>query len=442
MTELTFQDTNERPYECNVCHKRFSRSDVLHRHAKNHGDGASKVKAKDAVANRQPSAASGVSPMNMGPGAENGSHLLPPIGSLTTPREMALPVTGTPLDFLANVSAQHVRADPNIHPMLLDEQQPYFGWNEVAPADQPGQHNVPAFESTSNDMLQMWLEPRTDVGSNSGSLDLGHFPLMTPDQQTRTSVDSGRSGVDNIPSERFSRVQRCWLAPNHTGRLINSLWKDIVQTSGDNIFSRDYLHLPNDPNLLQGSRYGIDDDCRGRLQAAFAQVPSNFSHLQSPRNDNGSPATFDKFFPNMHFPPAEVMDMALDLYFRTFHPLAPCVHLPTFEAKNTHLPYLYVMILIGMLMLGTKGTTGFVLKNFTHVMEKITAELSKCSMGVETPSNVVSIFGTAFLFLNLAVLTGVSGASFQTTYFSTNYSTGDISFRAMSDALCKPDVGE
>ncbi|KAJ6036456.1 hypothetical protein N7540_000735 [Penicillium herquei] len=345
--------------------------------------------------------------MTGGPGLENGAHLLPSIGNLPTPRDMSLPVAGTGLDFLANVSAQQGRADPNIHPMLLDEQQSFFGWGDVTHVDQNMQQNSQAFESTHSDMLQLWLEPRTEVGSNPGSLDLGHVPLMNCDQQNRNSIDSGRSAGDNIPNERFSKVQRCWLAPNHTGRLINSLWKEIVQTHGDNIFSRDYFHLPNDLNLLQGSRYGIDDDCRRRLQTAFAQTSIPFSQMQSPMNDAVSATTYDspsKTFP--HFPPAEVLDMALDLYFRNFHPLVPCVHLPTFEAKKTHLPYLYVMCLIGMMLLGTKGTTMFVLKNFTHVLEKITADLAKCSLGGETPTNVVSTFATTFLFLNLAVLTG------------------------------------
>jgi hypothetical protein len=41
------------------------------------------------------------------------------------------------------------------------------------------------------------------------------------------------------------------------------------------------------------------------------------------------------------------------------------------------------------------------------MLEKITAELAKCTMGVESPASAMSIFATAFLFLNLAVLTGV-----------------------------------
>lgn len=41
------------------------------------------------------------------------------------------------------------------------------------------------------------------------------------------------------------------------------------------------------------------------------------------------------------------------------------------------------------------------------MLERVTADLAKCTMGVESPSSTISIFATAFLFLNLAVLTGV-----------------------------------
>lgn len=324
----------------------------------------------------------------MVPGPENGTQLLPTVGAeahqianLATPRDVPLSAPGMPhssLDFLADISAHHGRTEPDVTSMMLDEQQHYFGWSDVNPADQAAHRNGMTFDNipNANDMLQMWLEPRADTGSNHGSLDLmrdSHFPLMsdsnmvvTPGQQNRQSVDSGNTGGDSIPNERFAKVQRCWLAPpNHTGRLMNSLWRDIVYTDVDNLFSVNSLQLPSDPGLLQGSRCGVDEDCRRRLQAAFGRSFA-YPQMQSPRNGAASPATTSSasnLFPN--FPPAEILDMALDLYFRTFHPLVPFVHLPTFSAKKARLPLLYVMCLIGMMLLGTKGTTNFVSRNFT-----------------------------------------------------------------------------
>lgn len=315
-------------------------------------------------------------PMLAGPVPGNAAQLLPPVSAdmhhiarLPTPRDVPLSVPGVPpssLDFLADISAHHGRTESDSHSMLADEQQSYFGWSEGTPADQAAQRNLMSFDSGSNDM-QLWLEPRADSASNLGSLESmrdGHFPglndslAVTPHTQDTHSIEMGKNSGDSIPNERFSKVQRCWLAPlNHTGRVMNSLWRNVAYTDLENLFSAP-IDLPSQPNFIQGSRWGVDEDCRRRLQAAFGEAPFIYP-MPSPRNGATSPAALGKF------PPAEILDMALDIFFRTFHPLVPFVHLPTFSAKKTRLPLLYVMCLIGMMMLGTKGTTVFVAKNFT-----------------------------------------------------------------------------
>lgn len=316
--------------------------------------------------------------MLAGPIPDNATQLLPSVNAdmhniarLPTPRDILLSAPGassSSLDFLADISAHHGRTEPDLHSMVVDEQQqPYFGWSEGTPVDQSAQRNIMAFDSSSNDTLQMWLEPRADSASNLGSLGVmrdGHFSdfndslTVTPHSRDPHSIEISKNTGENIPSERFSRVQRCWLAPpNHTGRVMNSLWRDIAYTDLDNLFSVT-SHLLSIPNLISGSRWGVDEDCRRRLQAAFSQTPFPYS-MHSPRNGALSPMA-----PG-NFPPAEILDMALDIFFRTFHPLVPFVHLPTFSARQTRLPLLYVMCLIGMMMLGTKGTTVFVARNFT-----------------------------------------------------------------------------
>lgn len=361
-------------------------SDVLSRHAKGHDQpnaGATAVARKDSAGqapDRPLSLIAGISPMS---GPEHGT--LPAVGpevnqtpNFAAAGDVNLSTTGvhpSSLDFLAGVSLHQGRSESDMKSMMLDEQQPYFGWNEATTADPNTQRNSMTFEPVPNDMLQLWLEPRTDTGSNYSSLDLirdGHVPMisenavLTPDQQNRNSVDSGKSGCDNIPIERFNKVQRCWLAPpNHTGRLMNCLWRDIVYTDADNLFSVNSIYVAGETGLLEGSRCGVDDDCRRRLQAAFGQAFA-YPHMQSPRNEAISPSTTGSASTSFgNFPPAEILDMALDLYFRTFHPLVPFVHLPTFSPKKTRLPLLYVMCLIGMMLLGTKGTANFVSRNFT-----------------------------------------------------------------------------
>ncbi|CAG8893022.1 unnamed protein product [Penicillium egyptiacum] len=332
----------------------------------------------------------------------------------TTSRDAPLASTGLPssLDYLADISAHHGRTDQDLAVMMIDDQLQYSGWNAVTQAAQMSHRAGLAFDHGEKDLLQIWLEPRTDSASND-TLDLmddSNFPLMgdnlmiAPDQQNRHSVDSS----DKIPSERFARVQQCWLAPANTGRLINSLWRDIAMSPVDNIFSVQSSHLLNEPSVVQGSRCGFDEDCRWRLQAAFGPTTVS-AYMQPPIDRNIPPATPTSTLNHSDFPPAEIFDMALDLFFRLFSPLLPFVHLPTFSAKDARPSLLYVMTLVGMTLLGTKGTTAFVSRNFSDALNKVTAEFARCSVGLESASGTVTLFATVLLLINLAGLTGEKG---------------------------------
>ncbi|KAJ6156755.1 hypothetical protein N7497_005640 [Penicillium chrysogenum] len=384
-------------------------SDVLSRHAKGHNQ-ANATAGPSEAPNRQSAViavASSIIP-EAGNGATSAESQIP---VSTISQDAPLALTGLPssLEYLADISAHHGRTETDLGVMMFDDQQHDFGWNAATPADHMSHQAGVAFDPGPKDMLKMWLEPCTDSASND-SLDLmgdSNFPLMgdnsmiTPDQQNRRSVDSS----DKIPNERFTRVQQCWLAPPNTGRLINSLWRDIAMSPVDNIFSVQSLHLHNEPSIIQGSRCGFDEDCKQRLQAAFGQMTVS-AYMESPSNRNIPPATPTSTLNHSDFPPAEIFDMALDLFFRLFNPLLPFVHLPTFSAKKTRPSLLYVMTLVGMTLLGTKGTTAFVSRNFSSALNKVTAEFSRCSMGLESVSGTVTSFATVLLLINLAGLTG------------------------------------
>jgi hypothetical protein len=331
-------------------------SDVLSRHAKGHNQ-ANATAGPSEAPHRQPVIA-GTS-MVPGNGFVSTESQIPP---LSTTRDAS---TGLPssLEYLADISAHHGRAESDLGAMINDQQ--YFGWNAATP-DQVSHQAGLAFDPGSKDMLQMWLEPRPDSKLN-GSLDLmhdSHFPLMSDNliltpEQDRHSVDR-----DSIPNERFARVQQCWLAPPNTGRLINTLWRDIAMSTVDNIFSVQLSHLPSEPSVVQGSRCGFDEDCRQRLQAAFGSIAVS-PHIQSPTDRIIASVAPTSTLHHSGFPPAEIFDMALDLFFRLFNPLLPFVHQPTFSAKKAQPSLLYVMTLVGMTLLGTKGTTAFVSRNFS-----------------------------------------------------------------------------
>lgn len=402
-------------------------SDVLSRHAKGHNP--QNTNASDGPG-RKPSATSGRRPSTITGTStiapeDNGQHITQATGTEganhlsnvpVTPQELptlsattAIPPSS--LDFLADISThQHAQTEPDANPMMVDNRQGYMSWNGVTPAGQQS-HNEAMFGAMPNDIMQLWLEPRGDASSHHGSLDLmqdsnsglveNNFPVF-PEQHYRHSVDAVNS--ETIPNERFAKVQRFWLAPSNAGRRpTNSLWGDVACSDVDNLFVMPTTNLLDDQSdRLQGSRYGLDEQCKQRLQATFGQLPP-----QLHQNNSLSPTSLDSTLRSLpYFPPAEVLDMALDLYFRNFHPLMPFVHIPTFSAKKTRLPLLYVMCLIGMIMLDTRGTTNFVIKDFPFVLGRVTAELGRCFTGNETLLETMSAYATALLFLNLAAMTG------------------------------------
>lgn len=319
----------------------------------------------------------------------------------------AAPIPSSSLDFLADISANHARAENDVHSMMVDNQQGYLGWNGMDPIDQ-STNREPIYDAMPGDMLQLWLEPRGGTSSHHSSLDMmrdsklglaGDNFSTTSDRQYRNDVDTGKSG--DIPNERFAKVQRVWLAPSSsTGRLINCLWRSVAGSDVDNIFETAAMDLSSQPESLDGSRYGLNEECKQRLHASFNQYLPHF------RQSHMSTTTGPTLNSLPNFPPAEILDMSLDLYFRDFHLLMPFVHLPTFSANKTRLSLLYVMCLIGMIALDTKGTTDFVTRSFSFVLSRLTSELAQCSIGIEDPLDAISTFATAMLFLNLAVMTG------------------------------------
>lgn len=244
--------------------------------------------------------------------------------------------------------------------MMADDQQAYFAWNKAA--CQPP-------EMASDEMLQQWLEPQEDTYS---SLDLVGSPglrhtgnlSVSSDQQHRQSSESTASGKTAIG--RFAEVQRCWLGlPNIPGRLMSSLWRHVADNDLGNLFAVRISHLSHGQVDLQESHYGLDEECKQRLHAAFGLAQAVDPRLQSPENGSLPLAMSNSVLSSFsNFPPPGVLDTALDMYFCNFHPLIPFVHLPTFSANNTRLLLLYVMCLIGMAMMETKGAADFISKNF------------------------------------------------------------------------------
>lgn len=199
--------------------------------------------------------------------------------------------------------------------------------------------------------------------------------VMSPDGGNSSKSSGSLSTV--IPTERFHKVERCWPnRPSNAVRLMPTLWRDAILKPQDNLFSKENLS-PEDMehNRQYGSRWGLDEDCRTRLQKMFVSLSrkesnhgsdgySPFSH-SSPSSKSSVSNNIQEEISNIpNFPPAEIFDISLDLFFRQFHPLMPFIHTPTFCPKTAPTSILLIMCLIGLTILQTKGATAFVRQAF------------------------------------------------------------------------------
>ncbi|KAJ5477444.1 hypothetical protein N7539_007588 [Penicillium diatomitis] len=337
------------------------------------------------------------------------------VSNIAAPQSEAVPPPGVlPLSFgyLTKASVHH-SPEPNVNSHMTEDEQSYYGWNASASSttDLTFQGNSSPGGRGAAAVLKHWLQSPIEGGISQSTPDTLHE--RGPFAASRISGGNANLASNNvnrghtrIPSERFEKVQRCWLAPpNRTGRLMNRLWYDVVSSETENLLSENSEYLVSGASLSQGSRRGIDEACRDRLRFLFDQVfvgSQTQSHFQTIKSSLAP----DSSFPTLNqFPQADFLDLALDLYFRTCHPLLPFVHLPTFSAKSARAPLLWVMCLIGMMVMGSDGAASFVSRNFQFTLEKIMIDLAQCTTGTENPAAAISTFATAILFLNLAVLT-------------------------------------
>ena len=288
------------------------------------------------------------------------------------------------------------------------------------PLNSPGQ---------PQDMLQFWLaQADSDLGYGAMTLpDITSDPY-TPDHKyglpqppvhrAATSETSDTASTGNIPNERFARVEKCWLAKNHGNHhLAPLLWSEIVRSPGPNLFSVGALQTRE----RSGSRWGIDSALRSRLEAEFGHVLHPVgSSAKRPGN----------------FPPAEVLEICLDHYFRRFHPIAPFIHVSSFDASSTPLPLLYAMCMLGLSVLESSNGGNFISNAFTvstihvafafmnaayqcstdqmhcadasqNLLRKAHNDLALDAVHPSAPHARLAIFAAGFLTLCLAAFSGV-----------------------------------
>ncbi len=266
-----------------------------------------------------------------------------------------------------------------------------------------------------NEFLQNWLLPQDEDTTFHSNLihtyngyHSGHQmqqDLAEPEgTSAHLSDDSIRmETIHTVPKERFSRVQRCWEPrPGRVHRLMPNLWEEVVSSSRDNLFSEGTF---TEPDPKAGHSWGFDGDCRLRLKEAFhdPSISAYHSPRATPSPHTSNPSNLREL---ADFPPTEILDISLGIFFRRFHQVVPFIHIPTFCAQTTPLPLLFIMCLIGLSVLGTSGATAFVSRTFRGFLRRVCEDLASCMAETITASHQLTVFATAMLMLNLVAMMG------------------------------------
>ncbi|KAF1830641.1 hypothetical protein BDW02DRAFT_507131 [Decorospora gaudefroyi] len=282
------------------------------------------------------------------------------------------------------------------------------------------QSNNPVPNRTPADALQTWLFPlENDMHTAHGSHQLavdGFFDheafRALPENQASPS-GSSVSIASRVPRERFQRVQSCWPSRNRrSSRLMPDLWQSLVSSDCTNILSEvgsGAMETPMSERERRNSRWGLDEECRSMLQGTLNNLPPSGPTRSESYGDTASSSGDAAGSPSVEgvqFPPAEILDIALEMYLYYFHPTLPIIHIPTFSAKNAPRPLLLCMCLIGLSILGTAGAAKFVTRTFPAVLQLALAELQSLPSSDEPPHRQMRIIATSLLALNLASITG------------------------------------
>lgn len=242
---------------------------------------------------------------------------------------------------------------------------------ELVQSDHPMPNRTPA------DALQTWLFPLDAELSNGNdpqsAIDDGQLQsesMRPPDPNHGSPSESIASFASKIPKERFARVESCWPSKHRTSsRLMPTLWRDLASCETTNLLTDSSSGLPErvpTARERRNSRWGLDDECRDALHQQLNAAPSPWkSDTVTDTASSASEVAVSPAPDGIQFPPAEILDIALEMYLRYFHPTLPIIHIPTFSAKNAARPLLLSMCLIGLSILGTTGALKFVAKSFS-----------------------------------------------------------------------------
>jgi len=157
----------------------------------------------------------------------------------------------------------------------------------------------------------------------------------------------------HIPEERFRRVQQSWPLPSSDSTRVSSMngfWQDVVSHGATGLFSESDID-PASPDLChepqKGLVWGFDEECRNRSIKDCCIRTSRFNRADPSASlhtllQTDNPGELPE---HSIMPPAKVLDISIDLFFRLFHVIQPFVHRPSFDVVRTPSLLLFSMCL-------------------------------------------------------------------------------------------------
>ncbi|KAG4426042.1 hypothetical protein IFR04_000749 [Cadophora malorum] len=378
--------TGEKPFKCTQCSKRFSRSD--NGLSDSHGAArtspssihspAAECRRISGRISREESKQN--SEIQLGQGMWLGNESEGQSISETRSRRpiQAQTDSATSIDCLGFLANNAPFALPNEASFLDTEMLPVGAGMSTRQVNGDEMHGFDNFNAGAEDMIltedfQTWFSQLNSSGLSQTHVDHSGFLVSTPGfpieraSKRLRSISLGSAGTSNyvIPDDRFDQVQKFWFhnSGNHK-RVMHSLWKELCLFSSDNILAGQ--EHQDDSNIPQGLPSPQSQNARSpsTCQKSPEDIP------QSPPTDVNSGLLSEP-----KFPPVEILDMALDLYFRHFHPLLPFIHVPTFDPKVFDEPTLFTMCLIGLTLINTHGAKTFVQRAFDVVMDIVETQM-------------------------------------------------------------------
>ena len=245
----------------------------------------------------------------------------------------------------------------------------------------PDAHMYPMYTQSLTHDLSHWLETcdvdmqplpyGLDIWGDSAMMDFMDMSQAFPAVPLpRNNPRHRHSFTKDVPDERFHRVERLWPLRRNTTQSTSgqTVWEQVVAHTEDSVFSDPGLkeqYAQSHPVRRTGSsRWGLGEECRARLIREYGggrprgdSIASRDSvdAAASRRSDTASDVTAGS-----RFPPAEVLEISLDLYFRRFHAFMPFIHRATFDARATPAALLLPMCLIGLEALDSEGSRKFI----------------------------------------------------------------------------------